>query len=124
MESSASLEIAKHTLLLFGIVLGLGTFSGLLARLVRVPDVVVFLLAGMLIGPGVLDFVDIALSDVGRVGGLTEAMRVCHMAQDRGRLIVPHCWKTGIGIAAAVASIAGPNAEQVNRIASAPQSWT
>ena len=59
MESSASLEIAKHTLLLFGIVLGLGTFSGLLARLVRVPDVVVFLLAGMLIGPGVLDFVDI-----------------------------------------------------------------
>ena len=22
------------------------------------------------------------------------------MAQDRGRLIVPHCWKTGIGIAA------------------------
>jgi L-alanine-DL-glutamate epimerase-like enolase superfamily enzyme len=24
------------------------------------------------------------------------------MAQDRGRLIVPHCWKTGIGIAASV----------------------
>jgi L-alanine-DL-glutamate epimerase-like enolase superfamily enzyme len=22
------------------------------------------------------------------------------MAEDRGRLIVPHCWKTGIGIAA------------------------
>lgn len=59
MESSAALEMAKHTLLLFGIVLGLGTFSGLLARLVRVPDVVVFLLVGMLIGPGVLGFVDI-----------------------------------------------------------------
>jgi L-alanine-DL-glutamate epimerase-like enolase superfamily enzyme len=44
--------------------------------------------------------VDVAQPDVGRVGGLTEAMRVCHMAQDRGRLIVPHCWKTGIGIAA------------------------
>jgi len=38
--------------------------------------------------------------DVGRVGGLTEAVRVCQLAQDRGRLIVPHCWKTGIGIAA------------------------
>jgi L-alanine-DL-glutamate epimerase-like enolase superfamily enzyme len=38
--------------------------------------------------------------DVGRVGGLTEAMRVCALAQDRGRLVVPHCWKTGIGIAA------------------------
>jgi len=44
--------------------------------------------------------VDVAQPDIGRVGGLTEAMRVCHLAQDRGRLIVPHCWKTGIGIAA------------------------
>ncbi|HZW24740.1 MAG TPA: cation:proton antiporter [Gallionella sp.] len=59
MESSASLEIAKHTLLLFGIILGIGTFSGLLARMAKVPDVVVFLLVGMLIGPGMLGFVDI-----------------------------------------------------------------
>jgi L-alanine-DL-glutamate epimerase-like enolase superfamily enzyme len=44
--------------------------------------------------------VDVAQPDVGRVGGITEAMRVCHMAEDRGRMIVPHCWKTGIGIAA------------------------
>jgi L-alanine-DL-glutamate epimerase-like enolase superfamily enzyme len=44
--------------------------------------------------------IDVAQPDVGRVGGLTEAMRVCNYAQDRGRLIVPHCWKTGIGIAA------------------------
>ncbi len=59
MESSAALELAKHTLLIFGIILGIGTFSGLLARLARVPDVVVFLLIGMLIGPGMLGFVDI-----------------------------------------------------------------
>jgi cell volume regulation protein A len=59
MESSAGLELAKHTLLLFGIILGLGTFSGLLARMVRVPDVVVFLLVGMLIGPGALGLVNI-----------------------------------------------------------------
>ncbi len=44
--------------------------------------------------------VDVAQPDVGRVGGLTEARRVCEMAADRGRLIVPHCWKTGIGLAA------------------------
>lgn len=44
--------------------------------------------------------IDVAQPDVGRVGGLTEAVRVCQLAQDRGRLIVPHCWKTGIGIAA------------------------
>ncbi len=59
METSTALNLAKHTLLLFGIILGLGTFSGLLARLVRVPDVAVFLLAGMLIGPAVLGLVDI-----------------------------------------------------------------
>jgi L-alanine-DL-glutamate epimerase-like enolase superfamily enzyme len=44
--------------------------------------------------------VDVAQPDVGRVGGLTEARRVCDLARDRGRSIVPHCWKTGIGIAA------------------------
>jgi cell volume regulation protein A len=59
MEPSASLELAKHTLLVVGIILGIGTFSGLLARMARVPDVVVFLLIGMLIGPGMLGFVDI-----------------------------------------------------------------
>ena len=45
--------------------------------------------------------VDVAQPDVGRVGGLTEARRVCQMASERGRFIIPHCWKTGIGIAAA-----------------------
>jgi cell volume regulation protein A len=59
MEPSASLELAKHTLLLFGIILAVGTFSGLLARLARVPDVVVFLLIGMLLGPELLGLVDI-----------------------------------------------------------------
>jgi L-alanine-DL-glutamate epimerase-like enolase superfamily enzyme len=44
--------------------------------------------------------VDVAQPDVGRVGGPTEALRVCRMAAERGRRIVPHCWKTGIGIAA------------------------
>jgi len=46
--------------------------------------------------------VDVAQPDVGRVGGLTEAKRICDCAADRGRLIVPHCWKTGIGISASV----------------------
>jgi len=46
--------------------------------------------------------VDIVQPDIGRVGGITEAMRVVRMAQDRGKPIVPHCWKSGIGIAATV----------------------
>ena len=54
--------------------------------------------------------VDVAQPDVGRVGGITETMRVCQMAQDRGKLIVPHCWKTGIGIAASAhVGLATPN---------------
>ncbi|HSM97852.1 MAG TPA: cation:proton antiporter [Gallionella sp.] len=59
MESSLSLESAKHALLMFGTILAAGTFSGLIARLVRIPDVVVFLLTGMLLGPGVSGLVDI-----------------------------------------------------------------
>jgi L-alanine-DL-glutamate epimerase-like enolase superfamily enzyme len=44
--------------------------------------------------------VDVLQPDVGRVGGLTEARQVCQLAAARGRLIVPHCWKSAIGIAA------------------------
>jgi L-alanine-DL-glutamate epimerase-like enolase superfamily enzyme len=46
--------------------------------------------------------VDVVQPDIGRVGGLTEAKRVCDLAGERGLRIVPHLWKTGISIAAAV----------------------
>ena len=59
MESSPSLELAKHVLLMFGIILAVGTGSGLIARLARLPDVVVFLLVGMLLGPSVSGLVNI-----------------------------------------------------------------
>ena len=44
--------------------------------------------------------IDVIQPDVGRVGGLTEAKRVCDYAEDNGILVVPHCWKSAIGIAA------------------------
>jgi L-alanine-DL-glutamate epimerase-like enolase superfamily enzyme len=44
--------------------------------------------------------IDVLQPDVGRVGGFSEARKVVQLAHDRGRLIVPHCWKSGIGIAA------------------------
>ena len=44
--------------------------------------------------------VDVVQPDVGRVGGFTEAKRVCDMAAERNRLVVPHCWKTGVSVAA------------------------
>jgi len=43
---------------------------------------------------------DVLQPDIGRVGGFTEALEVCRIAAERNRLIVPHCWKSGIGIAA------------------------
>ena len=43
---------------------------------------------------------DVLQPDIGRVGGFTEAMKVGQIAEELERLIVPHCWKTGIGIAA------------------------
>lgn len=48
------------------------------------------------------DALDVVQPDVGRVGGLTEARRVALMARDHGVLVVPHCWKSAIGIAASI----------------------
>jgi hypothetical protein len=44
--------------------------------------------------------IQVGQPDVGRVGGLNECLKVCDMALERERIIVPHCWKTGVGIAA------------------------
>jgi len=57
--SSGSIELAKHVLLAFGIILALGTASAVLAQKLKVPDVVVFLLIGMLLGPGFTGVIDI-----------------------------------------------------------------
>ncbi len=55
--------------------------------------------------------ISVVQPDIGRVGGITEAKRVVEMAEDRGRLVVPHCWKSAIGIAASLHVCAGaPNA--------------
>ena len=59
METSASIEIAKHTLLSCGIILAIGTIAGFLAQKIRIPDVAVFLVTGMALGPQALGVVDI-----------------------------------------------------------------
>ena len=46
--------------------------------------------------------VRVAQPDVGRVGGFTECRRVCDLAAERKLTVVPHLWKTGLSIAAAV----------------------
>jgi L-rhamnonate dehydratase len=47
-----------------------------------------------------MEKIDVVQPDVGRVGGITETMRVVEMAAARGKMVVPHCWKSGISIAA------------------------
>jgi L-alanine-DL-glutamate epimerase-like enolase superfamily enzyme len=46
--------------------------------------------------------IDVLQPDIGRVGGLTEACRVARLAADNELVVVPHLWKTGISIAAAL----------------------
>ena len=59
MEPSASLEIAKHTLLSAGLILALGTITGFCAQKLKVPDVAVFLVVGIMLGPEALGLIDI-----------------------------------------------------------------
>jgi cell volume regulation protein A len=59
LETSASIEIAKHTLLSCGLILAIGTLAGVLAQKIRIPDVAVFLVTGIAIGPQALGLVDI-----------------------------------------------------------------
>ena len=54
-----SIEIAKHALLSGGLILAIGTITGLLARKIRIPDVAVFPIVGMAIGPQALGLIDI-----------------------------------------------------------------
>ena len=58
--------------------------------------------------------VAVAQPDIARVGGLTEAMKVAEMAAERGISLVPHCWKTGVSVAAtAHFAFANPHCEYI-----------
>src|SRR5258708_887400 len=59
MEAAASLTAAKNLLGTLTVVLGTGAVAGALAEKLRIPDVAVFLLIGILIGPDLFGWVDI-----------------------------------------------------------------
>jgi cell volume regulation protein A len=59
LEYSGSMDIAKHVLLACGVVLATGVLAGFAAQKLRVPDVAVFLVAGLLLGPAALGLVSI-----------------------------------------------------------------
>ena len=60
MEPSTSILIAQHTLLTCGLILAIGTLAALLAQRIRIPDVAIFLIAGIAVGPHALGLVHIA----------------------------------------------------------------
>jgi cell volume regulation protein A len=59
LDTPAAVEVAKHLLLAGGIILAVGVLAGLLSQKIGVPDVAVFLLAGMAIGPAGLKLINI-----------------------------------------------------------------
>jgi len=59
LETSPSIEIARQTLLSFGFILAAGTMAALVAQKIRIPDVAVFLIAGIVLGPHALGLIEI-----------------------------------------------------------------
>ncbi len=60
METSPSLEAAKALLQAFGIILAAGSLGGVIAKRLKVPDVAIFLLIGIALGPHALGMIDIS----------------------------------------------------------------
>ncbi len=59
MEPSSAVEVAKHTLLSGGLILAIGTVTGFVAQKCKIPDVAIFLIVGIAIGPQALGLINI-----------------------------------------------------------------
>ena len=59
VEASSAIEIAKQTLFSGGLILAIGTVTGFVAQKCKIPDVAVFLIVGIAIGPQALGLIDI-----------------------------------------------------------------
>jgi cell volume regulation protein A len=59
METPASIELAKHVLLTFSLIMLVGVAVAVVANKLRVPDVAVFLLAGLALGPSIGNLINI-----------------------------------------------------------------
>jgi cell volume regulation protein A len=59
VEGSAAIELAKQTLMSGALILAIGTVTGFVAQKCKIPDVAIFLLVGIVIGPAALGLIDI-----------------------------------------------------------------
>ena len=115
MEASASIEVAKHTLLSCGLILAVGTVAGFVAQKIRIPDVAVFLVTGIAIGPQALGLIDIGADSA--LNQIILLFGASYILFDGGASlrfdVLKHVWITilvlatvGVVITAAIAGIA------------------
>jgi cell volume regulation protein A len=91
VEASASIEVAKQLLLAFGIILAAAVLAGLAAQKLRVPDVVVFLLTGILLGPEALGLIQIKADSA--VNQIVLIFGACYILFDGGASLRFHVLK-------------------------------
>ena len=115
MEPSASFELAKHILMAFGVILAVGIACGVLAQKLRIPDVVIFLIAGLLLGPDAAGVIDIRAESA--LNQLVLIFGSCYILFDGGAslriTVLKDVWITivtlatvGVVITAAITSVA------------------
>ncbi|HXF80570.1 MAG TPA: sodium:proton antiporter [Usitatibacter sp.] len=103
------MEIARHLLLTLGIILAAGAALGAIARRLRIPDVALFLVAGILLGPAVSGLVVVragsALNQVVLVFG------ACYILFDGGAslrfAVLKETWITIVALATAGVIVTG-----------------
>jgi cell volume regulation protein A len=101
MEHSPAILHAKELLFLLGIILATGTFTGFIARLLKVPDVVLFLLAGIVLGGAGFGVIDVKVDST--LNQLLLIFGSCYILFDGGasvRLsVLKNVWPTLLIIA-------------------------
>jgi potassium/hydrogen antiporter len=101
VETSPAILHAKELLFLLGIILATGTFTGFIARIIKVPDVVLFLLAGMALGGAGFGIIDVKVDST--LNQLLLIFGSCYILFDGGasvRLsVLKNVWPTLLIIA-------------------------
>ena len=101
MEHSPAILHAKELLFLLGMILGVGMLTGFIARLLKVPDVVMFLLAGMALGSAGLGVIDVKVDST--LNQLLLIFGSCYILFDGGasvRLnVLKGVWPTLVSLA-------------------------
>ena len=101
MEQSPAILHAKELLFLLGMILGVGMLTGFIARLLKVPDVVMFLLAGMALGSAGLGVIDVKVDST--LNQLLLIFGSCYILFDGGasvRLnVLKGVWPTLVSLA-------------------------